>query len=149
MKIQKNPPTIRGTPSSWTTTNWNPSPSPAIFGGSWTMIATALVEEVRRMLREGGVSQRKIAERLGVSRGTVNAIALGRRRDRSADVRGCEEGDFTPPTGLPRRCPGCGGLAQMPCLACYIRAKKEAGRTARSNLGRRPTRGSTAIASCG
>jgi len=113
------------------------------------MIATALVEEVRRMLREGRVSQRKIARRLGVSRGTVNAIACGRRRDRSARRRGHEEDDFTPPTGLPRRCPGCGGLAQMPCLACYIRAKKEARQAARSSLCRSPTRGSTAIASRG
>ena len=113
------------------------------------MIATALVEEVRRMLREGRASQREIAKRLGVSRGTVNAIALGRRRDDSARRHGHEEGDFTPPTGLPRRCPGCGGLAQMPCLACYIRAKKESRQTAQSNLCRGSTRGSTAIASCG
>ena len=113
------------------------------------MIATALVEEVRRMLREGRISQRKIARRLGVSRGTVNAIARGRRRDDSAGGRGREEADFTPPTGLPRRCPGCGGLAQMPCLACYIRAKKEARQAATSNFCRRSIRGSTAIASCG
>ena len=112
------------------------------------MIAAALVVEARRMLREGRLSQREIAKRLGVSRGTVGAIAGGRRRD---CVRRAEQGeaDFIPPTGLPRRCPGCGGLAQMPCLACYIRAKNEARRAARPNLGRRPIRGSTAIASCG
>ena len=113
------------------------------------MIAAALVEEVRRMLREGRLSQREIAKRLGVSRGTVNAIALGRRRDGSALCRGQEEDDFTPPTGLPKRCPGCGGLAQMPCLACYIRAKKEARQTARPDHCRHSTRGSAAIASCG
>ena len=112
------------------------------------MIDAALVEEVRRMLREGCLSQREIAKRLGVSRGTVNAIAGGRRRD-CAPRPMHEEDDFIPPTGLPRRCPGCGGLAQMPCLACYIRAKNEAKLPARSGLCRRPTRGSTAIASCG
>ena len=112
------------------------------------MIATALVEEIRRMLRERCISQREIAQRLGVSRGTVNAIANGRRRDCQRHRRQ-EEDDFTPPNGLPRRCPGCGGLTQMPCLACYIRAKKEARETARSNLDWRPARGSTAIASCG
>jgi hypothetical protein len=28
---------------------------------------------------------------------------------------------FVPPAGRPVRCSGCGGLVQMPCLACYIR----------------------------
>ena len=113
------------------------------------MIATALVEEIRRLLREGGVSQREIARRLGVSRGTVNAIACGKRHDNPVGNRRHEEDDFTPPTGLPRRCPGCGGLTQMPCLACYIRARKEARTPPRPNRCRRSTRGSTAIASCG
>ena len=39
------------------------------------MIATTVVDEVRRLLREGRLSQRSIALRIGVSRGTVNAIA--------------------------------------------------------------------------
>jgi transcriptional regulator with XRE-family HTH domain len=50
----------------------------AIFGESWTMIATTVVDEIRRLLRQGRLSQRKIASRIGVSRGTVNAIALGK-----------------------------------------------------------------------
>lgn len=84
------------------------------------MIATAIIEEVRRMLREGILSQRQIAERLGVSRGTVNAVALGKRTARSqADANGNEP--FIPPTGLPVRCPGCGGRVQMPCLLCHLR----------------------------
>ncbi|MFZ1934653.1 MAG: helix-turn-helix transcriptional regulator [Thermoguttaceae bacterium] len=113
------------------------------------MIATALVEEIRHMLREGRLSQREIAKRLGVSRGTVNAIASGRRREQVRRPEQAEDDGFIPPTGLPKRCPGCGGLAQMPCLACYIRAKNEARRAQRPIPGRRPTRGSTAIASCG
>jgi hypothetical protein len=112
------------------------------------MIAAALVDEARRMLRETRLSQREIAKRLGLSRGSVNAIASGKRRDRGHRPRQ-EEDAFIPPTGLPRRCPGCGGLAQMPCLACYIRAKNEAKRTARPSPARRPARGSTVIASCG
>jgi hypothetical protein len=91
------------------------------------MIATSVVSEVRRMLREGRLSQRQIALSIGVSRGTVNDIALGRRRDRSADDGPWDDG-FIPPTGKPVRCPGCGGLAQMPCLLCYIRVKRRTGR---------------------
>lgn len=112
------------------------------------MIAAALVEEVRRMLRKGQVSQREIAKQLGISRGTVNAIAAGRRRDRAAP-REPDGDDFIPPAGLPKRCPGCGGWTQMPCLACYIRAKNLAQRTKPPAPGRLPTRGSSVIASCG
>ncbi|NLF06403.1 MAG: winged helix-turn-helix domain-containing protein, partial [Pirellulaceae bacterium] len=43
--------------------------------GIRAMISTDLIDEVRRLLREGRLSQRKIAERTGVSRGTVNAVA--------------------------------------------------------------------------
>lgn len=85
------------------------------------MIATTVVEEIRRMLREGSLSQRQIASHIGVSRGTVNAIALGKRNDNSARRSSTGE-DFIPPTGLPIRCPGCGARVQMPCLLCYIRA---------------------------
>ena len=72
------------------------------------------------MLRKERLSQRKIAAALGVSRGTVNAIALGRRIDRRAGTSHDDSG-FTPPTGRHKRCPGCGGLVQMPCLLCYLR----------------------------
>jgi hypothetical protein len=113
------------------------------------MIATELIEEIRRLLQAGRISQRQIAERLGVSRATVNAIACGRHRTAANQRRGREADAFIPPTGLPTRCPNCGGLTQMPCLACYIRAKQQAGRTARPPLGRRPIRGNTVIASCG
>lgn len=114
------------------------------------MIATALVEEVRRMLQEGRISQRQIAQHTGVSRGTVNAIAKGRRRDNSDRHREHGVGDgFTPPTGMPLRCPGCGGLAQMPCLLCYIRAKRDAREPARASSCRRPNRGNVVAASGG
>ena len=51
------------------------------------MIAEAVVEKVRHLLADGALSQRKIARRLGVSRGTVNAISQGRRPDYSQDGR--------------------------------------------------------------
>ena len=84
------------------------------------MITATVVEEIRRMLREGRLSQRKIASQIGVSRGTVNAIALGRRR-RRRDARPGRGRGFIPPTGPLVRCPGCGGRVQMPCLLCYLR----------------------------
>ena len=87
------------------------------------MIANDIVKEIRELLADGSLSQRAIAERIGVSRGTVTAIAQGKRREYRplklpADIH------FIPPAGRPVRCPGCGGLAQMPCLTCYIRKWK-------------------------
>jgi len=85
------------------------------------MIAPEVVDRIRRMLDQGEVSQRGIARRLGVSRGTVNAIALGRRPDSGA-LRRREEDEIPAPSGPPRRCPECGALVLMPCVACRVRA---------------------------
>jgi hypothetical protein len=88
------------------------------------MIATTVVDDVRRMLREGSLSQREIARKLHISRGTVNAIALGRRRDQT-DRPAIADHGFRHPDGEAVRCVSCGALAQMPCLACYLRARGE------------------------
>lgn len=85
------------------------------------MIVPALVDEIKRLLAEKRLSQRKIAVRLGISRGTVHAIACGKRPD--CPPRELQE--FDRPLGPPERCPGCGGRVYMPCLLCQIRAKKE------------------------
>jgi hypothetical protein len=92
------------------------------FRGECKMIASTVVKEIRRMLGEGRLSQRKIASKIGVSRGTVNAIAQGKHL---VVLRQQQEGEggFIPPTGMPTRCPECGGLVQMPCLLCYIRSR--------------------------
>jgi hypothetical protein len=88
------------------------------------MIGAAVVREVRDLLAEGKLSQRKIAQQVGVSRGTVNAIARGKRPEYAAAP--LEPGvDFRPPSGPPARCPGCGGMVRMPCLVCHVRALKE------------------------
>lgn len=81
------------------------------------MLKPALVAEVRRLLAEGKLSQRGIARRLGVSRGSVHAIARGKRPDRSA----AEPLDEVWWQGPPARCPGCGGMVFLPCRACAAR----------------------------
>lgn len=117
---------------------------------SMTMIAADLIAEVRRLLDEGRLSQRDIAKMTGVSRGTVNAIASGKRRDISSQTRhNAADCGFKPPEGMPVRCRGCGALTQMPCLACYIRATSETRRRARGGLCRRPNCGTIAAASRG
>ena len=84
------------------------------------MIASPVVDEIKRLLSDGELSQRKIALRIGVSRGTVGSIAGGKRPDYEARRR-LREDRFIMPAGPPLRCPGCGGMAQMPCLACHVR----------------------------
>ena len=86
------------------------------------MIADAVVSEIRDLLLSGGLSQRKIAQRLGVSRGSVCAIAGGKRPDYAHRRR--PDNAFAPPSGMPVRCPGCGGMVQTPCLLCHVRAIK-------------------------
>ncbi len=93
------------------------------------MIATAVEREIHDLLAAGDLSQRKIARRLGVSRGTVHAIARrkrsacsSRRRPACSSGRDVPSDEFIAPAGLPQRCPGCGGMVRMPCLLCRLRA---------------------------
>ena len=94
------------------------------------MIAPTVASEIRSLLEEGELSQRKRARREGASRGTVGAIARGKRPGCSAR-RSAPAEDLVMPTGPARRCPGCGAMVQMPCLACHIRAIKETRRKRR------------------
>lgn len=88
------------------------------------MISQGVVDQILRLLAEGRLSQRKISRALGVSRGTIGAIAKGHRpRPRTTDERW---GDTYRPLGPPTRCPGCGGLVYMPCLLCRVRNLKAA-----------------------
>ena len=84
------------------------------------MLPLATVHEIRRLLGERRMSQRKIADKLGVSRGTIHAIASGRR-----GVFGREPG-LDGPTLCCRdmpaeRCPGCGATVYKPCVLCGAR----------------------------
>lgn len=88
------------------------------------MLSVEVVEEIERLLAAGCLSQRGIARRIGVSRGSVNAIAQGKRPDHQAR-RLTERDSLVVPSGPPVRCATCGGLVQMPCLACRLRALRE------------------------
>jgi DNA-binding XRE family transcriptional regulator len=84
------------------------------------MLPLAVVEEIRRLLDEGTLSQRKIAAKLGISRGTVGAIASGKRGlyGREPDP---DEPELTALDTPPERCRGCGAMVHMPCLLCRTR----------------------------
>ncbi len=87
------------------------------------MLSLVTVQEIRRLLDEGELSQRKIAAKLEVSRGTINAIASGQRGlhgkvpQRETPLLCCYA---TPPV----RCCGCGGRVYSPCLLCRARKYK-------------------------
>jgi len=84
------------------------------------MLALSTVEEIGRLLNEGQLSRRKIAERLRVSRGTVCAIANGQRglHGRAPPEEGAAAADSTAPA---ERCPKCGFFVHLPCLVCRTR----------------------------
>lgn len=108
-----------------------------LLGVAAPMIAPSVVDEIRRLLAEGKYSQRRIARIAGVSRGTVGAIASGKRRDYATRARDLEpEG----PTGPPRRCPGCGGLVYLPCRLCHVRKL-----VGEARIARPPSRGETSL----
>jgi hypothetical protein len=88
--------------------------------GGPAMIAPKTVTEVRRLLAEGVLSQRKIAGLTGVSRGTVGAIASGARPDYAA-LRPPGDGEWEESAGPAVRCPGCGGMVYLPCRLCHVR----------------------------
>jgi len=94
------------------------------------MIAPSVANQIKRLLSEGKYSQRKIARMTGVSRGTVGAIAGGKRPDYEARARE-RQSELEQPTGPPRRCPGCGGLVYMPCRLCRVRKLAAESRIAR------------------
>ncbi len=100
------------------------------------MISVYMVNDIRNLLAEGNLSQRKIANQLGVSRGTVSAIACGKRHDYTVRCRQRPHDDFAP-TGPVRRCPECGAMVLMPCLACRIRAMKREGGRGKRRGGKR------------
>ena len=70
------------------------------------MIAPKVVAEIRRLLAEEKLSQRKIGQLVGVSRGTVAAIASGKRPDYEQLYYQSWDEPCDEPAGPPQRCPG-------------------------------------------
>jgi hypothetical protein len=87
------------------------------------MLPIALVNEIDSLVHEGTLSHRKIAARLGVSRGVVHAIASGRRGLYGQDPFA----KYSPlaPTSPPTRCAICGYRVYLPCLVCRAREHHE------------------------
>jgi hypothetical protein len=91
------------------------------------MLSNNVVEEIRRLLAEGKLSQRQISKHLDVSRGTVSSVALNRRHEP-------ESPEDDPDLGPPARCPSCGVLVFMPCVLCRARLAQFGPRGERSLL---------------
>jgi len=90
------------------------------------MIPPKTVAEIERLLAEDQLSQRGIARRLGVSRGKVDEIALGRRPDYDAIAEEDRLRGALVPKKPYRHCPVCGVEVQMPCVACRARKARAA-----------------------
>jgi hypothetical protein len=86
------------------------------------MIAPQRVEEVKALLADGRWSYRKIAAMTRVSRGTIGAIASGKRREPQPKPSSWND-EIEGPAGPPQRCPDCGGMVFMPCILCRTQAK--------------------------
>lgn len=85
------------------------------------MLTTSMVHEIDRLLKEGQLSQRKIAARLGVSRGIVGSIASGRRGLHGVDAAQADDDSASAFHSVPIRCPRCGYRVFDPCQVCRAR----------------------------
>ncbi len=83
------------------------------------MLTNAKVIEVQNLLRMG-LSQREVAAQANVSKGTVALIARGRRLPEPEAEPEVEDEESRE---LPRveRCPACGVMVELPCVACRTR----------------------------
>jgi len=89
------------------------------------MLSPSIITEVRRLLAAGFHSQRAIARLLQISRGTVLAVARGRRMDRTAKTPSERRADYRAllPEQPAARCSECGARVYLPCVACRVRRK--------------------------
>lgn len=88
------------------------------------MIHPERVQMVRQLLQEKKYSQRAISRIAGVSRGSVGAIAAGRRPEYAPPGPNADD-DSWKPTGPILRCPRCGGRVFAPCRLCHVRDQAE------------------------
>ena len=83
------------------------------------MLSNEVVRQVQECLDTTTLSHRAIARRVGVSRGTVQAIESGKRRIRDESPPKPEETAVVF-SGPAVRCPGCGRKVHLPCMACRV-----------------------------
>ena len=93
------------------------------------MLSASMVAEIRGLLDEGRLSRRAIARQLGVSRGSVDSIASGRRTERDGEPN--EKSLQCKKRAPARRCRECGGMVNLPCLLCRARAYRRRQEVAR------------------
>ncbi|MDO4585712.1 MAG: hypothetical protein Q4C95_00280 [Planctomycetia bacterium] len=91
------------------------------------MISKTVIQEIERLLALGTFSQKQIAILTSVSRGSVNAIATGKRQrllENSSKYNDQYDSidlpNFRFPEGPIARCPSCGAYVKTPCLACQL-----------------------------
>jgi len=86
-------------------------------------LLNAQIHAVRKLLAVGR-SFRSIARAIGVSRGSVSAIARGQLRPAGNRAQASPAAGKGPVATAQHRCPQCGGLTTVsPCWVCQIRAK--------------------------
>lgn len=78
------------------------------------MIPLWKIQQAQQLLEQDELSQRAIARLLGVSRGTINALATGKRGGHGRET----PNETSPDPEPPARCPTCGRMMQMPCVWC-------------------------------
>ena len=100
------------------------------------MLKPEIVFEIRRLLEEGILSQRRIAVATGVSRATVGVIARGTRPNRV--LIGLRPYEPSRPARPPERCPRCRLFVYLPCRVCAARAAR--GRQQNETVGAGPPR---------
>ncbi len=85
------------------------------------MIPDEKLKEVERLLLERKLTHRQIAELTGLSRGQVGRIYRGKLPKRRLPPPSAPA-DPLGPQSPPERCPTCGAMVYMPCVACRVRA---------------------------
>lgn len=83
------------------------------------MLDNQKIREVMQWLDSGLHSQRSISRMTGVSRAVVQRIASGKRKEAETPVKAEWEVDWNERSF--ERCPRCGALVRVPCMACIIR----------------------------
>ena len=84
----------------------------------WSCIPREKIEHAVRLLTRTNYSNRRVARETGLSRGTVNKLASGERPPVGKEDNYHAEPIVQEP---PERCPECGYLVTMPCVACRTR----------------------------